>query len=72
MAPVGQYGQAPGGYQAGVHVIGGYENAVSIQYHDGVTYKSLKFEPWLKANCLGVKTWIARTLPDNEKIILKL
>jgi len=72
MAPVSQYGQAPGGYQAGVHIIGGYENAVSIQYNDGVTYKFLKFEPWLKANCLGVKTWIARTLPDNEKIILKL
>jgi len=72
MAPVGQYGQAPGGYQAGVHIIGGYENAVSIQYHEGITYKSLKFEPWLKANFLGVKTWIARTLPDNEKIILKL
>ena len=28
--------------------------------------------PWLKANCLGVKTWIARSLPDNEKIVLKL
>ena len=72
MGPVAQYGQAPGGYQAGVHIVGGYENAVSLQYHEGVTYKSLKFEPWLKANCLGVKTWIARTLPDNDKIIVKL
>jgi len=72
MGPVGQGGQAPGGHQAGVHIIGGYENAVSIQYHEGVTYKSLKFEPWLKVNCLGVKTWIARTLPDNKKIVLKL
>jgi len=72
MAPVAQYRQAPGAYQAGVHIIGGYEKAVSLQFHEGVTYKSLKFEPWLKTNCLGVKTWIARTLPDNEKIILKL
>jgi len=72
MAPVGQGGQAPGSYQAGVHIIGGYENAVSIQFHECITYKSLKFEPWLKTNCLGVKTWIARTLPDNKKIILKL
>ena len=71
-AHVAPVAQAPGGYQAGVHIVGGYEKAVSLQYHEGVTYKSLKFEPWLKANCLGVKTWIARTLPDNENIILKL
>ena len=45
IAPVAQYGQAPGGYQAGVHIVGGYENAVSLQYHDGVKYKSRKFEP---------------------------
>jgi hypothetical protein len=66
--------QAPGGYQAtgGVHIVGGYKNAVSFRFHEGVTYKSIRFEPWLKANTLGPKAWIARTLPDNEKIVVKL
>ena len=74
MAPANPFGQAVGGNQAagGVHVVGGYENAISHQYDKDVTYKSLRFEPYLKANYLGPKTWIARTLPENEKIVLKL
>jgi hypothetical protein len=60
MAGGNPYGQAPGGYAAarGVKVIGGYENAVSHQYEPHRTYTSLRFEPWLKANCLGPKTWV--------------
>src|SRR5579859_181735 len=65
----GNVGQ--GGYQA-VQVLGGYDQADYSQYHDGVDYSSLQFEPWNSANCLGPKTWLAKVLFDDSRVVLKL
>ena len=46
---IGQYG-----YRV-VQVLGGYDQAEYSQYHDGVDYKRLQFEPWKTENILGPK-----------------
>ena len=85
-APTIEQPQAPvpmptgqGGWQRfrrnvqGYHVVGDYESAVDFfQYHEGVDYTSLLFEPWIKANYLGPKNWIATVLSDQSKVVLKL
>ena len=76
--PAGQdihHGQGYQGYQGGYQgfqVLGGYDQAGRSQYHDGVDYSSLQFEPWNQENYLGPKTWIAKVLPDKTKVVLKL
>jgi hypothetical protein len=56
----------------GVRVLDRYDDADCSQYHHGVEYNQLQFEPWEPENNLGPKTWIAKVLPDNCKVILKL
>lgn len=41
------------------------------QYQQRPQPISLLFEPWEKANHLGHKSWIARTLPEKSKVVLK-
>jgi hypothetical protein len=60
-----------GGYQ-GVQVLGGYDQAECCQYHDGVDYTHLQFEPWKAENVLGPKNWIAKVLSDQSEVVLKL
>ena len=60
-----------GGHQV-VHVLGGYDQADYFQYHDGVDYSTLQFEPWISVNCLGPKTWLAKVLSDDTTVVLKL
>ena len=60
------------GGQWGVWILGDYEEAECSQYHEGVEYRDLQFEPWIQENILGPKTWVAKTLPDNTKVVLKL
>jgi hypothetical protein len=62
---------APAGYQ-GVQVVDDYDQAECIQYHGGVDWKYLQFEPWLPENSLGAKNWIAKVLPDKMQVVLKL
>jgi hypothetical protein len=73
--PVGQgggYGYVgQGGYQ-GVHVLSDYDQAECFQYHQGVHYRCLQFEPWKSENILGPKNWIAKLLPDQTPVVLKL
>ena len=59
---------AQGAYQ----VLGNYNQAECCQYQDGVDYKHLQFEPWNPDNNLGPKNWIAKVLPDETKVVLKL
>lgn len=35
-------------------------------------YRLCRFEPWIKENQLGVKSWIVEFLPDHVKAVLKL
>ena len=65
------HGQVDGG-QGGFQIVGGYNQAECYQYHDGVEYRHFQFEPWVSENNLGPKTWIATTLPDRRKVVLKL
>lgn len=75
--PVGQgggygYGDVgQGDYQA-VQVLGGYDQADYSQYHDGADYSLLQFEPWNRENYLGPKTWLAKVLSDDSRVVLKL
>ena len=59
------------GYQA-VQVLEGYDRADYSQYHDGVDYSLLQFEPWNRENYLGSKTWLAKVLSDDSRVVLKL
>jgi len=50
-----------------------YETAENFcQFHKEVDFRVLRFEPWLKGNCLGPKTWIAKVVSNETKVILKL
>jgi hypothetical protein len=55
-----------------LEIIGGYEAARSHQYYQGAIYQSLQFEPWVPENLLGRKTWLGKTLPDGNPVVLKL
>jgi len=55
----------------GLRIVGGYDHAQSYQFCDGIL-QSLQFEPWDSANVLGPKTWLARTLPPGDQVVLKL
>jgi len=66
----GYVGQALG---QSFHVVGGYDEADDcMQYHEGVDYKSLQFEPWKKENCLGYKAFLAKVLSDQSTVVLKI
>lgn len=41
------------------------------QYHDGVDYRHLLFEPWKKENRLGVKAWKATAMADKSPVVVK-
>lgn len=63
------------GYQGGfqcVQVLGDYDQAECCQYHDGVDYTHLQFEPWKAENILGPKNWIAKVLSNQSEVVLKL
>jgi hypothetical protein len=55
-----------GGYQAAHAAVG------MLQFHEGVDYTSLLFEPWKVENQLGPKNWIAQVISDQSKVVLKL
>jgi hypothetical protein len=65
----GYYGQ--GGYQ-GFQVLGGYDQVKVSQYDKKIDYSLLRFEPWNIKHSLGPKTWIARVLPHEITVVLKL
>jgi hypothetical protein len=62
--PPGEYYY--GGYQAEHAAVG------MVQFHEGVDYTSLLFEPWKVDNQLGPKNWIAQVISDQSKVVLKL
>jgi hypothetical protein len=73
--PAGQadgYGQPGyGGYA--YTITGDYETAGDFQQFDkDVDYGILQFEPWIKENYLGPKTWIAKVISNESKVVLKL
>jgi len=74
--PAGQGGGYGYGYDnrqvQGYQVVGDYEAADRIQYHDGVNYTFLEFKPWITENNLGPKNWIAKVSSDQSEIVLKL
>jgi hypothetical protein len=55
-----------GGYQAAHAAVG------MVQFHEGVDYTSLLFEPWKVENQLGPINWIAHVISDQSKVVLKL
>jgi len=42
------------------------------QYQQRSEPIELLFEPWEKENQLGHQSWIARTLPEESKVVLKV
>jgi hypothetical protein len=55
-----------------LQIIGGYEAVQSHQFYQGAIYQSLQFQPWVSENLLGRKTWLAKSLPDGNPVVLKL
>jgi len=54
-------------------ITGGYETAEDfVQFDDKADYGILQFEPWVKANYLGPKNWIAKVVSNGTKVVLKL
>jgi Protein kinase domain len=69
---VGPIHGGQGGYQYGAQILGGYDQAECSQYDGDFEYRDFQFEPWVSENNLGPKTWIATSLPNQTKVILKL
>ena len=59
------------GYQyQNIQVVGGYQKAKYSRCDDRTVYQNLQFEPWKYENCLGLKTFIAKLLPDVSRLIV--
>ena len=42
-----------------------------VQYHEGVDYTHLLFEPWKAENRLGFKAWRATVMSDKSQVVVK-
>jgi hypothetical protein len=42
-----------------------------VQYHEGVDYTHLLFEPWKAENRLGFKAWKATVMYDKSHVVIK-